>query len=196
MQRLAWACADPLAPAAPAGRPGRAGRPDRGSRPGPGASSLARSGYPELMARPRLANSARVTIGLKVSEADAARIDEVLTRPEFAGWSRPEWCREIIRSALRYYVGEDSAPDPGQARIPVPAAPQPASPTQSQSPAPSAARPPAPAAGTSSPAVPPGTSEPVPAAPEPPAQRECPHPSDAWDYETGTCAACGAGGWD
>jgi len=36
------------------------------------------------MARPRLADSARVPIGLKVSEADAARIDQVLTRPEFA----------------------------------------------------------------------------------------------------------------
>jgi hypothetical protein len=54
------------------------------------------------MARARLVDSARVPIGLKVSEADAARIDEVLTRPEFAGWTRAEWCREIIRSALRY----------------------------------------------------------------------------------------------
>jgi hypothetical protein len=148
------------------------------------------------MARPRLADSARVPIGLKVSEADAARIDQVLTRPEFAGWTRPEWCREIIRSALRYYVGDDSAPDPGQARTDVPAAPQPASSTQPQSPAPSAASSPAPAVGASSPAVPPGASELVPAAPEPPAQYECAHPSDAWDYETGTCAACGASVWD
>jgi len=148
------------------------------------------------MARPRLTDSARVPIGLKVSEADAARIDEVLTRPEFAGWTRPEWCREIIRSALRYYVGDDSAPDPGQGRASVPAAPQPTSPTQSQSPAPSAARSPAPAVGTSSPAVPPGASEPAPAEPGPSARHECPHPSDAWDYETGTCAACGASVWD
>jgi hypothetical protein len=156
----------------------------------------ARSGYLERMARPRLADSARVPIGLKVSEADAARIDLVLTRPEFAGWTRPEWCWEIIRSALRYYVGDDSAPDPGQGRTSVSAAPQPASPVQSQSPAPSAARSPAPAVAASSPAVPPGASEPVPAAPGLPAQHECPHPSDAWDYETGTCAACGASVWD
>ncbi len=158
------------------------------------------------MARPRLADSARVPIGLKVSEADAARIDEVLARPEFAGWTRPEWCREIIRSALRYYVGDDSEPDPGQGRTSVPAAPQPASPTQSQSSAPSAARSPAPAVAASSSAVPPGASEPVQAEsvqtepvqaePGPSAQHECPHPSDAWDYETGTCAACGASVWD
>ena len=170
----------------------------RGRSPLPAfAFQPARSGYLERMARPRLADSARVPIGLNVSEADAARIDEVLTRPEFAGWTRPEWCREIIRSALRYYVGDDPAPEPGQGRTPVqPAAPQPASPARSQSPVPSAARSPAPAVGMSSPAGPSGASEPVPAAPEPPAQPECPHPSDAWDYETGTCAACGASVWD
>ena len=61
------------------------------------------------MARPRLADSARVPIGLKVSEADAARIDLVLTRPEFAGWTRPEWCREIIRSAWDYETGTCAA---------------------------------------------------------------------------------------
>jgi len=148
------------------------------------------------MARPRLADSARVPIGLKVSEADAARIDEVLTRPEFAGWTRPEWCREIIRSALRYYVGEDSEPDPGQGRASAPAASRPAPPAQSQSPAPAAARSPGPAVAASSPAAPPGASEPVQAEPEPSAQHGCPHPSDAWDYETGTCAACGASVWD
>ncbi len=70
----------------------------------------ARSGYLEPMARRRLTDTARVPIGLKVSEADAARIDEVLKRPEFAGWTRPKWRREIIRSALWYYVGDDSAP--------------------------------------------------------------------------------------
>jgi len=65
------------------------------------------------MARTRLPDSARVPIGLKVSEADAARIDQVLARPEFTGWTRSEWCREIIRSALRYYVGDAPEPDPG-----------------------------------------------------------------------------------
>ena len=81
------------------------------------------------MARPRLTESARVSIALKVSQVDAARIDEVLTRPEFAGWTRAEWCREIIRTALRYYVGDAPAPDPGQARVPArPAAAQPVPP--------------------------------------------------------------------
>jgi hypothetical protein len=36
------------------------------------------------MARTKLPDKARVTIGLKVSEADATQIDQVLTRPEFA----------------------------------------------------------------------------------------------------------------
>jgi len=40
--------------------------------------------------------------------------------------------------------------------------------------------------------------EPEPAAdePEPPVQAECPHPADARDYQSGTCAACGAILWD
>jgi hypothetical protein len=95
----------------------------------------------------------------------------VLARPEFAGWTRSEWCREIIRSALRYYVGDAPAPDPGQARDSVrPAATQPVSPDPSPAP--------------------------MPAEPESPAQPECSHPADARDYETGTCAACGAILWD
>jgi len=31
---------------------------------------------------------------------------------------------------------------------------------------------------------------------ERPAQAECPHPADARDYQSGTCAACGAILWD
>jgi hypothetical protein len=141
------------------------------------------------MARPKPLDSVRIPIGLKVSEADAARIDEVLTRPEFVGWSRAEWCREIIRSALRYYVGDDAAPDPDQARAPArPAAPQSVSPSQ----------PPvgSPAADVSGPAISPSPTEPVLTVPEPPVQPECPHPAGARDYQTGTCAACGAVLWD
>ena len=146
------------------------------------------------MARPRLPDTARVPIGLEVSAADAARIDQVLARPEFTGWSRAEWCREIIRSALRYYTGDSPEPDPGQAHAP---ASQPASPTeQSPSLAPQAARSPALAADASSPGTLPGGSQPVPAAPESSARAECPHPPDARDYDTGTCAACGAILWD
>src|ERR1022692_4315430 len=55
---------------------------------------------------------------------------------------------------------------------------------------------PVPAAGLPGPAVPPDASEPMPAAHEPPAQPACPHPADARDYQTGTCAACGAILWD
>lgn len=154
-----------------------------------------RSGYLEFMARPRLPDSARVPIGLKVSEADAAGIDKVLARPEFAGWTRSEWCREIIRTALRYYVGDAPVPDPRQARaLELPAASQAVN--TSQPLAATAASLPIPAADVSSPAVPPGASEPVPPAHKPPAQPECLHPADARDYETGTCAACGAVLWD
>jgi hypothetical protein len=143
------------------------------------------------MARTRLPDSARVPIGLKVSEVDAARIDQVLARPEFAGWSRAEWCREIIRTALRYYVGD--APGPGQARAPArPAVPQP---TPSSPPsAPPAVASPAPAAQATG--VPPAERHPGPARPDPAIQPECSHPPDARDYQTGTCAACGAILWD
>jgi len=206
------------------------------------------TGYLERMARPRLTESARVSIALKVSQVDAARIDEVLTRPEFAGWTRAEWCREIIRTALRYYVGDASAPDSGQApapdpgQAPVPARPAAAEPVPPE-PAPAGAppgpaegppsragepgasgagaatpMPPAagevrpPAAGEAVPlaageAVPPAVGEARPrAAGEPrpgsweaparPADTECSHPAEARDWQTGTCAACGAILWD
>ena len=130
------------------------------------------------MARVRRPESVWVPVGLEVSAADAARIDQVLARPEFAGWTRAEWCREIVRSALRYYVGESPAPDPDEAPVSArPAAAAQASPGQTAS-----SRPPA---------------APEPLAPaEPPAPPECPHPADARDYQTGTCAACGAILWD
>jgi hypothetical protein len=156
------------------------------------------------MAHPRLPDSARVPIGLNISEAEAAQIDEVLARPEFAGWTRPEWCREIIRSALRYYAGNARAPDPGEARgsgRPEPSQPVPPGPP----PAPAAAGSPPPAASASSLAALPSVPEAAPAAPpeplapseppalsEPPARPECAHPADAWDYDTGTCGVCGA----
>ena len=119
------------------------------------------------MARPTRAESARVPVGLEVTETDAARIDQVLARPEFAGWSRADWCLEIIRTALRYYGGRPVR-QPGQDRAPA-----------------------RPAAAEPMPAAPP-----VPAAPEPPPQPECSHPADARDYQTGSCAACGAILWD
>ena len=91
------------------------------------------------MARTKLPDKARVTIGLKVSEADATQIDQVLTRPEFAGWTRAEWCREIVRTALRYYAADPPPPGPGRARAAGPArrsarATQPATPGGRRSP--------------------------------------------------------------
>ena len=154
------------------------------------------------MARTKLPDKARVPIGLKVSEADAMLIDQVLTRPEFAGWTRAEWCREIIRTALRYYAADPPPPDPGRARAtarpaapPVPPSPPP--------PAAAAAPPPAPggpgAAGESAAggAGGPGPDGLEPSEPlESPAQADCPHPADARDYERGVCGACGAILWD
>ena len=145
------------------------------------------------MEHPRLPGSARVPIGLNVAEAEAAQIDEVLARPEFAGWTRAEWCREIIRSALRYYVGDGPVSDSGQARVAARSAA--AEPVSSSPPPRTAASSPVSVVSAPESAVPSG-GEPAPAAPESAAQAGCPHPADARDYETGTCAACGAILWD
>jgi hypothetical protein len=138
------------------------------------------------MARRKGQASAHVTIGIEVSEADAAGIDEVLTRPEFAAWTRSEWCREIIRSALRFYVGDARAPDADRARASARLATPPPVPSRQPVPA------------TSAPVLPDG-GEPRPGrqdAPEQPAQPGCSHPANARDYDTGTCGACGAILWD
>ena len=134
------------------------------------------------MARRKGQDSAHVTIGIEVSEADAAGIDEVLTRPEFAAWTRSEWCREIIRSALRFYVGDARAPDADRARASARLATPPPAPSRQPVPATSAPA----TGGMSSPAV----------EPEQPAQPECSHPANARDYDTGACGACGAILWD
>jgi len=192
----------------------------------------ARSGYLEGMARPRQTESESVAIWLKLSEADAAQLDQVLARPEFAGWTKPEWCLEIIQTALRYYAKRPVA-EPGRARAPAPpAATEPEPPPPAPEPEPAAPQPqpqpkrtapkrrrtapqPRQAAPKRTPAAPeperttperaapePERSEPGPVAPEPTAavpespQPECPHPADARDYQTGTCAACGAILWD
>jgi hypothetical protein len=169
------------------------------------------------MAHPRRPDSVWVPIGLTVSKADAARIEQVLARPEFAGWTQAEWCREIVRSALRYYAGDDPVPDPGEALVSArPVAAAPVSPGQAASRAAAGSPVPAvsaaagslvpavsaaagslvPAMSASDTAAAPGGSESEPAASEPPAQLECSHPADARDYETGTCAACGSILWD
>ena len=160
------------------------------------------------MARTKLPDKARVPLGLKVSEADVTQIDQVLTRPEFAGWSRAEWCREIIRTALRYYAADPPPPDPGRARAPArpdapPAPPSPPPPAAASPPVPATPPPPAPggsgatgesAAGGAGGPGPDGLEPPEPL--EVPAQADCPHPADARDYERGACGACGAILWD
>jgi hypothetical protein len=148
------------------------------------------------MARRTLPDADHIPIGLTVSETDAAQIDEVLTRPEFAGWSRSEWCREIVRTALRYYVGGPPAPPPapsGEQPAPVSRTEQPASAPPRQQPAPvSPGERPAPLA----PADDDGAAADGGDEPENRAQPECPHPADVRDYERGVCGACGAVIWD
>jgi hypothetical protein len=155
------------------------------------------------MARTKLPDKARVTIGLKVSEADATQMDQVLTRPEFAGWTRAEWCREIVRTALRYYAAD---PLPPGAR-PVPPGPPPPAPAAAPAPAgppvPAARRPDAAGEAAAARAGEPGPGgleplEPLesPGSPESVDPADCPHPADARDYERGACAACGAIIWD
>jgi pyruvate/2-oxoglutarate dehydrogenase complex dihydrolipoamide acyltransferase (E2) component len=133
------------------------------------------------MARSRLPDIASVPIVLRisVSEDDVAQIDQVLARPEFADWSRSEWCREIIRTALRYYMRGPASPK---------AEPAPAVPEARPAPAPDGAPP------ASPPDPPPPEADELP--PEPSGRADCSHPQDARDYQTGTCAACGAILWD
>ena len=179
-----------------------------------------RCGYFEPMARAGRTEPDSVSIWLKLSAEDAARMTQVLARPEFAGWTRAEWCLEMIQTALGYYTRP--RPSAGADRERAPAAePAPAEPAPAESaPAESALAEPAPVEGAATatteaveaaeepePAEPePAASvapEPVPDAPEsvadepePPVQADCPHPADARDYQSGTCAACGAILWD
>ena len=201
--------------------------------------------------------SESVPIWLKLSEADAAQMEQVLARPEFAGWTKAEWCLEIIQTALRYYTKRPVA-EPSRERAPErPAASEP----KAQPPAPKpelAAREPG-AAAREPGAAARRSAEPPRGSPEPPRRSadprrrtaygqhrsangqhrsadgqhrsrceptrsrnpkrqrrsrnpshrrrrlrprsrppslSAPHPADARDYQTGTCAVCGAILWD
>ena len=191
-----------------------------------------RCGYFEPMARAGRTEPDSVSIWLKLSAEDAARMTQVLARPEFAGWTRAEWCLEMIQTALGYYTrprpaaGADG--ERAAAAEPAPAEPAPAEPAPVE-PAPVEEAPVEEAAATTEAVEEPGPAasvapgpvpdapqavadepEPVPDAPEPvsdvpepvadepepPVQADCPHPADARDYQSGTCAACGAILWD
>jgi hypothetical protein len=138
------------------------------------------------MARAGRTEPDSVSIWLKLSAEDAARMTQVLARPEFAGWTRAEWCLEMIQTALGYYTRPRPPASPAPERAPT-TEPEPAV----AEPAPVA---PEPTAAAPEPAV----DEPEPVVDEPgrPARADCPHPADARDYQSGTCAACGAILWD
>jgi hypothetical protein len=163
-----------------------------------------RSGYFEPMARAGRTEPDSVSIWLKLSAEDAARMTQVLTRPEFAGWTRAEWCLEMIQTALGYYTrprptaGADRERAPAAEPAPPVAEPEPAEAEPiATSPEPVADEPePATAEPEPATAAPePATAAPEPE-PEPTDQPACSHPADARDYQTGTCAVCGAILWD
>src|SRR5690242_2111347 len=160
-----------------------------------------RCGYFEPMARAGRTEPDSVSIWLKLSAEDAARMTQVLARPEFAGWTRAEWCLEMIQTALGYYTRPRPAAGAGGERAPAaepaPAEEAPAEEAPVEEAAPEAVEKPEPAEPEPAASLAP---EPAPEAvadePEPPVQADCPHPADARDYQSGTCAACGAILWD
>ena len=188
-----------------------------------------RCGYFEPMARAGRTEPDSVSIWLKLSAEDAARMTQVLTRPEFAGWTRAEWCLEMIQTALGYYTrprpaaGADRERAPAAEPAPAERAPAEEAPVEPapvepapveeaatatteavEEPGPAEPEPaePEPAASVAPELVPDAPEpvsdvpEPVADEPEPPVQADCPHPADARDYQSGTCAACGAILWD
>ena len=177
-----------------------------------------RCGYFEPMARAGRTEPDSVSIWLKLSAEDAARMTQVLARPEFAGWTRAEWCLEMIQTALGYYTRPRPAAGADRERAPAaepataeeaaaeeaPVEPAPvegaATATTEAAEAAEAVEEPEPAEPEPAPSVAPepvpDAPEPVADEPEPPVQADCPHPADARDYQSGTCAACGAILWD
>jgi outer membrane biosynthesis protein TonB len=166
-----------------------------------------RCGYFEPMARAGRTEPDSVSIWLKLSAEDAARMTQVLTRPEFAGWTRAEWCLEMIQTALGYYTrprppaGADGERAPATEAVEEPESAEP----ESAEPEPAASVAPEPVPDAPEPVAEPVADEPEPVPdapeavaeePEPPVQADCPHPADARDYQSGTCAACGAILWD
>jgi hypothetical protein len=147
-----------------------------------------RCGYFEPMARAGRTEPDSVSIWLKLSAEDAARMTQVLARPEFAGWTRAEWCLEMIQTALGYYTRPRPAAGADGERAPA-AEPAPAESAPAESAPAEDADEPEPAAGKPEPAA----DKPEP---EPTDQPACSHPADARDYQTGTCAVCGAILWD
>src|SRR6201987_3041815 len=95
-----------------------------------------RCGYFESMARAGRTEPDSVSIWLKLSAEDAARMTQVLARPEFAGWTRAEWCLEVFQAARGYstrpgpaaVADEERAP----AAEPAPAEPPPAKPAPAE----------------------------------------------------------------
>src|SRR5512142_3226595 len=94
------------------------------------------------MARPGRSEDTSVPIWLKLSAADSAKMDQVLARPEFEGWTKGEWCLQIIQTALRYYTRPRPAGEPGRRRASARPAAEPATPPAETTPPPAETTPP------------------------------------------------------
>jgi hypothetical protein len=129
----------------------------------------ARSGYFGRMARPGRSEDTSVPIWLKLSAVDSAKMDQVLARPEFEGWTKGEWCLEIIQTALRYYTRPRPVGEPGRRRAPTRPVTAPASPpAETVSPPTEAVSPPTETVSPPTETVsPPTEAVPPPAEPEP-----------------------------
>jgi len=133
------------------------------------------------MARPGRSEDTSVPIWLKLSAADSAKMDQVLARPEFEGWTKGEWCLEIIQTALRYYTRPRPAGEPRRKRAPAPAAAESGPPPGEPAPPPAERTPPP--AGSASPQVEamplPAEEIPSPAEPTPRPAEAVPPPAEA-----------------
>src|SRR5690349_19451530 len=125
------------------------------------------------MARPGRSEDTSVPIWLKLSAADSAKMDQVLARPEFEGWTKGEWCLEIIQTALRYYTRPRPAGEAGRRRASARPAAEPAPPPAEATPPPAETT--APLAGIESPSA---QDLPSPAAPAPRPAETVPLPAE------------------
>jgi hypothetical protein len=125
-----------------------------------------RSGYFGRMARPGRSEDTSVPIWLKLSAVDSAKMDQVLARPEFEGWTKGEWCLEIIQTALRYYTRPRPAGEPGRRRAPARPATAPVPPPAEAVPPPAEAVP-----SPAEPVPPPAEASSPPDKPAPPRAR-------------------------
>jgi hypothetical protein len=145
------------------------------------------------MSRPKTPDGARVPVGLKLSERDAARLGQALALPRFAGMTRAQWCRRAVTAELdRCLSDAPPASDQILADQPIPRS-KPSesrgSVSDAESPAGPATRTQAP--GAARPAI--GRAEPARVSPAPMGASAVAHDHrpEAYDNDSGTYTPCG-----